>query len=61
MILVILNMPAFLVVLMKLVADGDGAVYKDASADAAADASADDTACDATVDAPLVRAARINC
>ena len=38
-------------------ADGDGAVYKDASADARADACADATACDATADAPLVRSA----
>ena len=37
------------------VADGDGAVYKDASADARADACADATACDATADAPLGR------
>ena len=36
-------------------ADGDGAVYEDASADARADACADATACDATADAPLVR------
>ena len=36
-------------------ADGDGAVYEDASADARADACADATACDATADAPLGR------
>ena len=36
-------------------ADGDGAVYKDAIADARADACADATACDPPTDAPLVR------